>query len=95
MKAYQNSYKNYIGYQYSIGSDFKVITLAFRCIHGLSPSYLEECIILKKPRRQGIRSEDLTKQPEIPRLQDTHLQLDHLEKRVQHYGIKYQNISET
>ena len=42
--------------QYRI--NFKVETLVFRCIQRLSPSYLEELIILKKPRRQGLRSED-------------------------------------
>ena len=47
--------------------NFKVVTLVFTCIHGLAPSYLEELIILKKPRRQGLRLEDLTKHLEIKR----------------------------
>ena len=51
--------------QYRI--NFKGVTLVFRCIHGLAPSYLKELIMLKKPRRQGLRSEDLTRQLEIPR----------------------------
>ena len=51
--------------QYRI--NFKVVTLVFRCIHRLASSYLEEHIMLKKPSRQGLRSEDLTRQLEIPR----------------------------
>ena len=46
---------------------FKVVTLVFRCIQIFAPSYLEELIVLKKPRRQRLRSEDLTRQLEIPR----------------------------
>ena len=51
--------------QYRI--NFKRVTLVFRYIHRLTPSYLEELITLKKPRRQGLRSEDITRQLEIPR----------------------------
>ena len=40
--------------QYSI--NFKVVTLVFKCIHGLVPSYLEELITLTKLRRQGLWS---------------------------------------
>ena len=50
--------------QYRI--NFKVVTPVFRCIHKHAPSYLQELIILKKPRRQGLRLQDLTRQPEIP-----------------------------
>ena len=39
--------------QYRI--NFKVVTLVFRCIHRLAPGYLEGLIVLKKPRRQGLR----------------------------------------
>ena len=63
--------------QYRI--NFKAITLIFRCIHGLAPSYLEELIILKKPRGQALRSEDVTKQLETQEIQDRHMQLDHSE----------------
>ena len=39
---------------------------------------LEELITLKKLRRQGPRSEHVIRQLEIPRLQNTPLQLDPL-----------------
>ena len=51
--------------QYRI--NFKVVTLVFRCIHGLAPSYLEKPITLKKLRRQGLKSEHFMRQLEIPR----------------------------
>ena len=37
--------------------DFKVATLAFRCVHGLAPSYLAELVSLQVPRRSGLRSQ--------------------------------------
>ena len=57
--------------QYRI--NFKVITLVLRCIHGLGLSYLEELIILKKPRRQGLGLENVTRQLEIPKNFKTHI----------------------
>ena len=47
--------------------NLKVITLVFKCIHGLAPSYLEEFITIKKPSQQGLRSEQVIRQPEVPR----------------------------
>ena len=40
--------------------DFKVLTLVFKCIHGLAPSYLAELIKPKKQSREGLRSEHQT-----------------------------------
>ena len=37
--------------------NFKVITLVFKCIHRLAPSYLEELIKIRKQSRQGLRLE--------------------------------------
>ena len=51
--------------QYQI--NFKVITLVFKCIHRLAPSYLEELIKIKRLRRQGLRSEQETRQLEVCR----------------------------
>ena len=51
--------------QYRINS--KIVNPVLRCTHGLTPSYLEKLIITKKPRRQGLRSEDLNRQLEILR----------------------------
>ena len=48
--------------------NFKAVTQVFQCIHRLAPNYLKELIIPKKWRRQGLRSEDLIKQHEIPRI---------------------------
>ena len=39
---------------------FKVITLVFKCIHGQAPSYLQKLIVLKQPRREGMRSDKQT-----------------------------------
>ena len=51
--------------QYQI--NFKVVTLVFKCIHGLAPSYLEELNKIKRPRKQGLRSEHEIRQLEVPR----------------------------
>jgi hypothetical protein len=37
--------------------DFKIATLAYRCVHGLAPSYLAELVSLHEPKRSGLRSE--------------------------------------
>ncbi len=37
--------------------DFKIAPLAYRCVHGLAPSYLAELISLQEPKRSGLRSE--------------------------------------
>ena len=47
--------------------NFKVITLVFKCIHKLAPSYLEELIKPKKQSREGLRSEHRTQQLDVPR----------------------------
>ena len=47
--------------------NFKVITLVFKCIHRLAPSYLEELIKPKKQSREGLRSEHRTQQLDVPR----------------------------
>ena len=36
--------------------DFKVATLAFRCVHGTAPSYLMELVSLQTATRSGLRS---------------------------------------
>ena len=45
---------------------FKVINLVFKCIHGQAPNYLQKLIILKQPRREGMRSYKQTRILEIP-----------------------------
>ena len=37
--------------------DFKIATLAYRCVHRLAPSYLSELVSLQVPKRSGLRSE--------------------------------------
>ena len=37
--------------------DFKIATLAYRCVHGLAPYYLAELVSLQEPKRSGLRSE--------------------------------------
>jgi hypothetical protein len=37
--------------------DFKVATLAFRCVHGTAPAYLTELLSLQTAMRSGLRSE--------------------------------------
>ena len=46
--------------------NIKVITLVFKCIHRLAPSYLEELIKPKKQCREGPRSELRTQQLDVP-----------------------------
>jgi hypothetical protein len=47
--------------------DFKITTLAYRCVHGLVPSYLAELVSLAEPKRSGLRSEiDLLKLAVLP-----------------------------
>ena len=36
--------------------DFKVATLAFRCVHGTAPSYLMELVFLQTATQNGLRS---------------------------------------
>ena len=40
--------------------------LIFKCIHGHAPSYLQKLIILKQPRREGMRLDKQTRILEIP-----------------------------
>ena len=75
--------------------NFKVIALVFRCIHRLAHSYLKELIILKKPRRHRLRSEDLTRQLEIPRTsRHTFAARLFKVKGPLHCGINNQHMSE-
>jgi hypothetical protein len=37
--------------------NFKIATLAYRCVHGLAPSYLAELVSLQEPKRSDLRSE--------------------------------------
>ena len=56
---------HWLSIQYRI--NFKVVMLVFKCIHGLVPRYLEELITIKKLSRQGLRSEQVIRQLEVPR----------------------------
>ena len=46
--------------------DFKVGTMVFKCLNGEAPKYLCELIEVKKPQRQGLRSESKTNDVNIP-----------------------------
>ena len=46
--------------------NFKVATMVFKCLNGEAPKYLCELIEMKKPQRQGLRSELKTNDVNIP-----------------------------
>ena len=74
--------------------NFKVITLVFKCIHRLAPSYLKELIKIKKTRADKAWGQNNESDNYMyPELQDTPLQPDPLGLEVQHSGTSYQSIS--
>jgi hypothetical protein len=46
--------------------DFKVATLAFRCVHGTAPAYLMELVSLQTATWSGLRSEKDTLKLVVP-----------------------------
>ena len=66
MRAHQKCLEELHWFPIQYRINFNVVTLVFRYIHGLAPSYLENLITLKKLRRQGLSLEHLIRQPEIP-----------------------------
>jgi hypothetical protein len=46
--------------------DFKIATLAFRCVHGTAPAYLMELVSLHTATRIGLRSEEDTLKLVVP-----------------------------
>ena len=46
--------------------DFKVLTLVHKCLSGDAPEYLRELIVMKTPRRSGLRSGDDHRKLETP-----------------------------
>ena len=46
--------------------DYKVLTLVHKCCHHKAPNYLQDLLTEKSVRRQGLQSENLTQQLEVP-----------------------------